>query len=402
MAYTLISFVGTGMYKEGYRQTTYVFPGDTKIQTHIFFNALLRAKYREVSKIVLVGTKTSGWDMLIDIADELWIKTCEAKERDGVSGELIVEIEKYLSDKIHIPVIIKCHSDVIDNNTSLDIFNLYNSIVPEITDENILFDITHGFRSMPILLYQALQFSISQNQKIKNVEIVYGEYIESEKESYVRNLSNYWKYSQISDAFNLFKEKLDGVKLAAFIEPEWKEGAKAIRRLSEIVQTNFSLQIVEVGKQINNALKKYPENAPQWLDDIRVYLSQIHKTISADSVHMALYNYAVFLYERKLNVQAIVALQIAVESFIAERENKPEMVGNYEWWQTEGRGKLNEIKRRNHKEIKIPLTNLEAFRNQIAHGGGLSRNGGFPQAANIPNIYNSGIRGIENLFKIYQ
>ena len=101
MAYTLISFVGTGMYKEGYRQTTYVFPGDTKIQTHIFFNALLRAKYREVSKIVLVGTKTSGWDMLIDIADELWIKTCEAKERDGVSGELIVEIEKYLSDKIH-------------------------------------------------------------------------------------------------------------------------------------------------------------------------------------------------------------------------------------------------------------------------------------------------------------
>ncbi len=401
MGYTLISSVGTGMYKEGYRQTTYVFPDDQKIQTHIFLNAILQARYKEVSKIILVGTATSGWDMLIDVDDELWLRACEEKESGGVSGELIADIEKYLSDRINIPVVVKCHSDVIDNNTSLGIFNQYNSIVPDIADENILFDITHGFRSMPILLYQALQFSIAQNPKVKNVEIVYGEYIESKKESYVRNLSSYWLYSQISDALNVFKEKLDGFKLADLIEQEWKEGAKAIRRFSEIVQTNFSLQILEAAKQINNALKKYPESAPKWLEGVREFLAQIHVKISVQPVHRALSNYAVFLYEKKLNVQAIVTLQVAVETFIAERENKPEMIGSYEWWQSEGRGKLNEIKRRHPKEIKAPLTNLEVFRNQIAHGGGKNRDGNFPQAANIPNIYKSGIRGIENLFRLY-
>lgn len=153
MSYTLISSVGTGMYKEGYRKTVYCFPSGEKIETHIFLNALLKNKYRDISKIILVGTVTSGWDMLIDVDDELWVKVCEAKENDSIDQSIISEIETYLSNKLNISVVIKYHTDRIVNETSEEIFNLYSSIIPEITDENILFDITHGFRSMPILLY---------------------------------------------------------------------------------------------------------------------------------------------------------------------------------------------------------------------------------------------------------
>ena len=76
------------------------------------------------------------------------------------------------------------------------------------------------------------------------------------------------------------------------------------------------------------------------------------------------------------------------------------MIGNYDWWQDEGRTILNKIKSNNWKEIGGPLSNLESFRNQIAHGGGTNKDGNFPQAANIPNIYKSGSRGVENLFNI--
>lgn len=107
---------------------------------------------------------------------------------------------------------------------------------------------------MPVLLYQALQFSVSQNPKIRNVEIVYGEYKPEEKLSYVRDLSSYWKYSQVSDALFVFKEKLDGFRLAELIKDEWEAGSKAIRRISEIIQTNFCLQIKDVARQIRNAL----------------------------------------------------------------------------------------------------------------------------------------------------
>ena len=400
MAYTLISSVGTGMYKEGYRKTIYCFASGEKIETHIFLDALLKNKYRDISKIILVGTVTSGWDMLIDIEDELWLKVCEAKENNTINQSIISEMESYLSNKLDIPVVIKYHTDKIENETSEEIFNLYSSIIPEITDENILFDITHGFRSMPILLYQALQFSISQNPKIKNVELVYGEYIESKKESHVRDLSNYWRYSQISDALSVFRTKLDGYKLAELIEDEWLEGSKAIKRLSDIVQTNFSLQIIEVSKQIKNALKKYPTNAPTWLEDVKLFLEEILNCVTSDFLYKSLKNYAEFLFERKLNVQAIITLQVAVETYIAETNNCEDMIGNYDWWQRDGRTILNEIKKNDWKNIGNPLTNLEGFRNQIAHGGGTNRDGNFPQASNIPSIYKSGLRGIENLINV--
>lgn len=249
MKTTLISFIGTGLQSkngDGYENTNYVFPVRKNITTNIFLKALLETRYRNFSKIVLVGTVTSGWDMLVEDDEDLWLKVREAKEKNLISGEIISEVEKHVSQKTGIPVIIKYHTDVIDDDTSQNIFDLYSSIVPEINDENILFDITHSFRSMPILLYQALQFSVSQNPKIKNVEIVYGEFKTEEKLSYVRDLSSYWKYSQISDALYVFNQKLDGFRLADLILDEWEAGSKAIRRFSEVVQTNFCLQIADV------------------------------------------------------------------------------------------------------------------------------------------------------------
>lgn len=404
MKTTLISFVGTGLQSkngDGYENTNYVFPDGTKIETHIFLNALLKAKYRDFTKIILVGTKTSGWDMLVEDDENLWLKVRDAKEKKLISNEIISEVEKHISQKIGIPVIIKCHADVINNETSQDIFDLYSSIVPEINDENILFDITHSFRSMPILLYQALQFSVSQNSKIKNVEIVYGEFKTEEKLSYVRDLSSYWKYSQISDALYVFEQKLDGFRLADLIQDEWETGSKAIRRFSEVVQTNFCLQITDVAAQLRNSLKKYPENAPKWLGKVRNSVSNILKTIDVGDKNLsgALLSFSKFLYERKLNVQSVICLQVAVETRICEHENSEDKIGNYDWWQEHGKKILHKIRNNNSKEIENPLKNLEYFRNQIAHGGGRNKNGNFPHATNIPNIYESGLRGVENLFR---
>ncbi len=403
MKTTLISFVGTGLQSrncDGYENTNYVFPDGAKIETHIFLNALLEAKYRDFAKIILVGTQTSGWDMLVEDDEDLWLKVRNAKENNLISGEIISEVEKHVSQRTGVPVIIKCHTDVIDDETSQNIFDLYSSIVPEIKDENILFDITHSFRSMPILLYQALQFSVSQNPKIKNVEIVYGEFKKEEKLSYVRDLSSYWKYSQISDALYVFNQKLDGFRLADLIQNEWEAGSKAIRRFSEIVQTNFCLQITEVAAQLRNSLKKYPENAPEWLGKVRDAISKILKAINVENKNLSisLLGFSKFLYERKLNVQAVICLQVAVETRICESEQCVDKIGDYDWWQKYGKDILHKIKDGEWKEIGNPLTNLEIFRNQIAHGGGKNKDGNFPHAANIPNIYESGLHGVENLF----
>lgn len=403
MAYTLISFVGTGIKKDGeYQSTRYVFPDKKEFETKKFAEALLELKYRNFSKVVFVGTTTSAWEMFAEGNDDLCMKLMEARSDKSFSDELKKELENYLSEKLHIPVVIKYHTDRIDEDTSLEIFNLYSSIVPEITDENILVDITHSFRSMPIMLYQAMQFSVSQNEKIKNVELVYGEYTSDEKCSYVRNLSSYWKYSRITNAVSIFEEKLDGFALADLIEKDWESGSKAIKRFSEVVQTNFCLQIVEVYRQLRNSLKKYPENAPAYLDKVKNSVEKICRLISAEnkSLSLSLYEFSKFLYEHKLNVQAVICLQVAVESAICEKFACENQIGDYDWWQENGKKYLQKIKNKNFKNISEPLGNLEGFRNQVAHGGAKNRDGNFPHAANIPNIYKNGLLGVENLFKL--
>ena len=405
MAYTLISFVGTGIKKDGeYQSTKYVFPDKKEFETKKFAEALLGQNYRNFSKVIFVGTTTSAWEMFSEGNDDLCMKLMEARSNRSFSDELKKELECYLSEKLQIPVVIKYHTDKIDEDTSLEIFNLYSSIVPEITDKNVLVDITHSFRSMPILLYQAMQFSVSQNEKIKNVELVYGEYTSDKKCSYVRNLTSYWKYSQITNVISIFEEKLDGFVLADLIEKEWESGSKAIKRFSEIVQTNFCLQIVEVYKQLRNSLKKYPENAPAYLDKVKNSVEKICRLINAENkkLSLSLYEFSKFLYEHKLNIQAVICLQVAVEGAICERFASENQLGNYDWWKDYGQNELRKIESENKKDLKIPLTNLEYFRNQVAHGGARNKDGNFPNAANIPSIYESGLRGFENLIKIIE
>lgn len=402
MKYTLITSIGTGLANEnkGYPKTIYSFPNGKEFETNIFLDAIVNTKYKEIEKIVLVGTVTSGWDMLVEDDENLFVEVGTAREEKQLTLEIFKKIEDHICKKYNIPILIKYHTDELSEKTSLEVFNLYNSIIPEISSEGVLLDITHGFRTMPVLLYQTLQFSVSQNPKIKDVEIVYGEYIKKEEKSYVRNLTSFWNYSQISDALSLFTEKLDGFKLAKLINKEWEKGSKAILRFSEIVQTNFALQILEVLKQLKNAVKDYPENAPTWLGDVKKIVEQIIKIIDKPSLSSSLFSYAQFLYEKKLNIQAIIALQVCVETFICEKENELNKIGNYDWWQSIGKECLRQIKNANYQNIGKQLNNLEFFRNQIAHGGAKNKDGKFPQASNIPNIYESAKRGVENLLKL--
>ena len=405
MAYTLISLLGTGIKKDGeYQSTKYVFPDKKEFETKKFEEALIELKYRDFSKVILVGTITSAWEMLAEENDDLCMKLMEARQNRSFSDELKKELELYLSEKLHLPVVIKYHTDKIDDDTSIDIFNLYSSIISEISDENVLVDVTHSFRSMPILLYQALQFSVSQNERIKNVELVYGEYISDQKCSYVRNLTSYWKYSQITNAASIFEEKLDGFLLANLIEKEWSAGSKAIRRFSEIVQTNFCLQIIEVSKQIRNSLKKYPENAPSYLSKVKNTVEKICSLIYSEDkkLSVSLYDFSKFLYEHKLNVQAVICLQVAVETSICEKFASESKIGDYEWWKDFGQNELRKLENSNKKDLKIPLTNLEYFRNQVAHGGAKNKDGNFPSASNIPNIYESGCCGVTKLFSVLE
>lgn len=421
MAYSLISMIGTGMYKtgdnsDGYEETTYYFDNDKQFKTRLFMQAILLCQYRPIDQIILLGTDTSSWDCYVDkendVRDEtvqLWcdlVDQCESSQKGvspkGVDRDTLDRLEKYLSQRFSVEVIIKVHTHNIDNNTSKDLFDCYTGVTKMVKKDNdILFDITHGFRSMPVLLYQSLQYLQSQNIG-HSVELVYGELdLRDRSKGYVRNLSNYWHYFELTNALAVFNEKLDGFRLAELIKNDWEAGSKAIKRFSEIVQTNFSLQIIEVNKQIKNAISAFSKTTLDWLIPVKQSLKHIVGLEDNNSVPKTLYNYSKFLYEHHLNVQAVITLQVAVETSVVDAFDPEKKYGDYDWWEKVGSKELYKIKGKDWKNLGNPLNNLEYFRNQIAHGGSKNNDGNFPQAANIPNIYKSGIRGVEALFAYF-
>lgn len=411
MAYTLITSVGTGMYDGGYRETVYQFSDGKQFKTRLFLNAIFECGYREIDKLILVGTTTSSWDALIEdyetgsATEKLWEKIYEAtSSKAGITNEMATELESYLEGKYKLPVVIRFHTDKVDFETSEEVFTCYKGIAPELTNNDILFDITHGFRSMPILMYQTLQFVFTNNISRK-IELVYGEYVKEEKISYVRNLSPYWDLAQATDAISVFKTKLDGAKLAEMMRPYWDKGADVVKRISDTVQTNFCLQIIETIKNIKNALKTFPDNASSWLIDVKHEIEKLLTLLDGTSQSKTLYNYAKLLYEKHLNTQAIITMQVAVETAIAEKygEKTPsgeaKNIGDYKWWQDNGKKELFSIKGKD-KEMRRLLTKLEGKRNQIAHGGTRDKNKEqIPALANIPKHFEEGKKGVEMLFE---
>jgi len=423
--YTLISCVGTGMYKKegGYRKTVYQFPDKKKSEpTSLFLKAILEIEYRPIKKIILIGTFTSSWDMLIPDSSSdssLWeriLGECSAKDK-GISSESIRELKSRLPVWYNnIPFEIIVHTSELNQENVERVFSAYMSIPNALDSEtDILFDITHGFRSMPLLMFQSLQLNASKIVNRK-VQLIYGEYIDEEKISYVRNLSEYWNYYEISSAMKLFYERFDGKSLAEKVNPYWESGAKCLRRLSEIVECNFSLQVPDLLKQIKNALDKYTETEkPQWVNDVWNMLNEIYikLTPKADDYYpnaKIVWEYSKLLREKDLITQAVIALQVTVETAITEKFDSSK-IGDYEWFngyinydvnppqkiEGVGRNRFAELRKKD-QGMSFDLGQLERLRNQIAHGGGKDKKGNNPHQANIPGILKSIDNAISSLF----
>ena len=415
MAYTLISMIGTGKAPgnpNGYVETDYDFGNGKHFTTRLFMQAVLQSR-KDIDQIILLGTDTSSWESLVDVNDgnketeNLWYSLAEKTE--GKDKDILGKLSEYLTKRFNREVIIDFHTHKIDDSTSEELFNCYTGITKRVkSNNNILFDITHGFRSMPILLYQSLQYSLSKACN-RDVEIIYGELDQSKNDKdkpiqygYARSLSSYWKYSEFSNALDVFESKLDGFRLAELIEKDWKLGSVAIRRFSEIVQTNFALHIFEIATQMKTAISAYPNNASKWHSRVKILFEEVVSFVDANNKAQSLYKYSSFLYEKHLIVQAIITLQISIEAAITKHLNIEYKLGDYKWWDKEGRFELYKLKDSN--KFGQDLDKLNDFRNQVAHGGGKDKNGGFKTdikkiSERYSEVYKSGKRGVENLFK---
>ncbi|MDR1636745.1 MAG: TM1812 family CRISPR-associated protein [Treponema sp.] len=373
--YTLISCIGTGKEKEGeYELTAYQF-SEGVFEASFFLGALLKSgKYTPITEIILVGTLTSHWHLVLDDlirinkAEEytkLRLKIAvETRSPQGISEETLDKLGEVLSAEYGITFSIIAHTSDIDNSTVPEIFPFYNELISKIEpDTNILLDITHAFRSIPLLIYQALQFGFA-GQSRRKVELVYGDFKKG-RPSVARDLSEYWRLAALTEAKNLFANRLDGKLLAELLEKEWPKGSEIISDFSTIVECNFSH---EIPKWIRKAKQlPYKEDIPLPVQELREIIMEIITVLDKPYTSEALLAYARFLETKALYVQSIITLQAALETRAVEAYGTSDEIGYYDPFQKKYREiYLDELRKLG---VYSQMFDIRDMRSKIAHGG---------------------------------
>lgn len=397
MSTTLISFIGTGWRKKDSNRATYDtarydFGKNIVIESPMFFNAILNSKKYDISEAIIIGTTTSAWSTLVEEfledtdCEELFLKLEDEIENRGVSEATLSELSSMLAEKRSVTVRCYASEPEIDESNAFDILSNYFAELSHTNNSNILIDVTHGFRSMPILLISALQCNESIQQFNDNIGIIYGELVHNGI-SPVRYLDAIWRGIELSRATNAFFQKFDATELSMMVNDFWPAGSKALDNLGGSLQGNLLIWLDGPLKQLKNALEIKVETYPKWFSPIKRQLEELYKQLSKPKEKYQLcLKIAEMFAERKIFGQAIIALQLTYETFLFKYYDD-ENYGDYEI--------TKELLKKSYKlkqlsgEDKNKLRSLSGSRNMIAHGGSRSTHGGKPQAQNLPSQFNS-------------
>lgn len=152
---TLISFLGKNRRDAatGYQCATYAFDGQT-IQTPFFGSALLQRL--RPTRMLLLGTAGSMWDVLdFDTEAPEWAELTEASERSEVTQELLDRVSKRTRGAMQVAelvLITYCRDEADQMELLADL------AARVVKGEEVVLDITHGFRHLPLLALVAARY----------------------------------------------------------------------------------------------------------------------------------------------------------------------------------------------------------------------------------------------------
>ena len=171
---TLISLIGKSKAdpQTGYRKAHYSFePGFSRT---VSFFGLALLDYAKPKRLILAGTAGSMWDVFFEhqqTDDEAALALMDAVEKEAVTAPMLAIHEQRLSEKLGIPVqclLISYARDEAEQSTILT--DLAEHLAP---GENIILDVTHGFRHLPMLALVAARY-LARVRGVQVQEVYYG------------------------------------------------------------------------------------------------------------------------------------------------------------------------------------------------------------------------------------
>lgn len=247
----IISFLGFNA--RGYTETTYLNPDKTqKCKTEFFQEALVEFYHPEFLYVLLTQTAEAG---IPDKATESTWNTLQTRLKNRVKLKPIKEIP--------------------ENHEPKDIWLLFEKLTNCLNQgEQVLFDITNGFRSLPILALIA----ISYLRVVKQVEIiglVYGAFDAKNKETNETPTFDLLPIVSLLDwttATDQFIKTGNGQALASLLErkgdstaQELSQGINAISEGLHLLRPNTVMEeAAKLPKLIQDATPTISQSVPQF------------------------------------------------------------------------------------------------------------------------------------------
>jgi len=397
----LVSFIGLARRNEkdseGYLRTPYEFEDGQTIETSIFTEALIKHNKPEISECILIGTRSSSWGSLIEryaFEEDICIDLYDAVEKQFsdsyIQDDTLSELDTALQLIWGIPVRCVAHKEEISSENVLDILFQYARNVYRTTNLDLLLDITHGFRSMPVILMSAIQLLDSTLMENLKIDIIYGE-IRPNGNSKVRYLDSVWHATSFARALRLFNDSLESELLAEYLIDEWPEGARAIERLTTVLQSNFYTRLDECLAQMKNAMSKLKleEAESEYIRIAHSSIENVYQRLRKPETKSSRVFAAAKEFAARNNfAKAIMYLYFTLELLALEETGDLPEIGNYKVTK-----KSLETFRKRYEKTNPPKCfkrhywKLIATRNAIAHGGFAGGKGGLPDVQNLKKSY---------------
>jgi CRISPR-associated DxTHG motif protein len=204
--------------------------------------------------------------------------------------------------------------------------------------DQVIFDFTHGFRSVPIIFSTAISFL----QKVKCFELLHAYYGYSDqwtKQSEIIDMAKFYRINEWADGVARLVDTADASKLAELAEEAKDDGfaslndpelIQALRDLTDLIK---NIDINNVGKKADEALSLIQNKRNQCSGADKQLLSMVVEKfgeLSVESGHRYDLNYfklqiilAEMLLKHKLYMQAFTVIRECIGSLV--------LVESYNW-----------------------------------------------------------------------
>lgn len=317
MAKVLISSLGTGWNVKDsdseYQVTDYIIDGKSYPDESFISKSLI--EHYDIDKVILLGTNKSMWDgaylgFTNDRLDENWEILNNGKLGNGVTLDNLKIIEQvldeYMGKKGSLCLMVNYGQNEDEMWENFEIMYAINQHIQE--GDEVYLDITHAFRSLPILLFIVMEFMHMMREDFKLSGLLYG--MLSKGESPVIDLKIFFELLDWAKAVNNFKKYANSGQLVRLMtDSDVDEDArKTFYQLGQNLRISNMASLWQFIQGANKKIKYIEQSNNKIVKLLSKDVLEIVERLNKEKMSDFQYEVALWFYENKNYALSYIAL----------------------------------------------------------------------------------------------